>query len=167
MKAGKVFLIAGGALAIILGAKKLSALNNFQNATIQVLKSNKNPDIVDFDILKLNPGSLRLFIDINILNPNTQNYTITKPYIKVSLNNNQIGVSTPDATVYNIKANSTTKIEQIEIKIPLTYLIGDAISFVKNYISTGKITKLNKNLVIEAQTKLNNIAINKQFTYAI
>jgi hypothetical protein len=107
----------GGFLAYRLFSLKAFGEKSKINITIA-----RTPDIVDLNLTTY--GTLRIFLNVEILNPETATYTATHPYILLfTENGSSLGSNIPNPNqTYQIKPG-TTKIENIELRIPVKTLL--------------------------------------------
>lgn len=106
----------GGYMAYRLLNLKKFAGNAYFHATL-----GRTPDIVDLGLPHL--AHLRMFINLEITNPQNTTFTATHPYMQIlDPQKVQIAVSNPTQQTYQI-VPGRTKIENIEVRIPLNKLL--------------------------------------------
>ena len=74
--------------------------------------------ILSIDKLKSIAGGLELSFSIAIDNPTNKTLTMKKPYIRILMNGNEVGNSTPSGIVSTLKPNDRTTIKGISIGLP-------------------------------------------------
>jgi len=116
-----IFLTIFGALGAFL-AYKLYTLRQFGNNSAVNISLGRKPDIINLDLITY--GTLRLWIDVEVINPQRQTFQATHPYVLVfNAAGTRIGNSIAAPSMIHKIEPGRNIIKDIEIRVPVKELI--------------------------------------------